>query len=58
MSYKNHWAISMFTVVPVSYNTVDENYRIHQCAPLPAIDNAFRSLTLAPACSAKDELKA
>jgi hypothetical protein len=29
LSYSQNLAISMFTVTPTSYNTVDENYRIH-----------------------------
>jgi hypothetical protein len=29
LSYTDNLAISMFTVTPTSYNTVDENYKIH-----------------------------
>lgn len=27
LSYENSWAISMFTVIPLSYNRVDDEYR-------------------------------
>ncbi len=29
LSKTQDWAISMFSVIPVSYNCVDENYKIH-----------------------------
>jgi len=33
LSKTNDWAISMFSVIPVSYNCVDENYKIHHAKP-------------------------
>ena len=44
LSKTNDWAISMFSVIPVSYNCVDENYKIHHAKPdedlSPPLDTA------------------
>ena len=44
LSKTNDWAISMFSVIPVSYNCVDENYKIHHAKPdedlSPPVDGA------------------
>lgn len=29
LSYENNWAISLFTVIPLSYNRVDDEYKEH-----------------------------
>ncbi len=33
LSKTHDWAISMFTVIPLSYNVVDENYALHHVKP-------------------------
>ena len=38
LSYANAWAISMFSVVPLSYNTVDDIHKVHTVRTLDPVD--------------------